>query len=86
MADASPNIQELIDLLMQNDPTFKSTMISSAINNPGPAAWMNNPFRRPIVQGGIGMRAMMGEDPTDQQRLEDAFFQYPTRQYGKMPR
>lgn len=94
MSDQSLNLASLFDALRRyeamrdrnpSDPSFRNWAIEDARNNPPVANYINNPWRSIPVQGGITLRSLMGLDPTDQQRLEDAFASFPARQYGKFP-
>lgn len=69
--------------LVQAFPQLRQRLIESSLNDPEPAGYINNPVRAPMVQGGIALRSLFNMDPTDQQRLEDAFSQFPARQYGR---
>lgn len=64
--------------LMAADPEFKKKLIELALVHQGPPGYINNPIRQPLVEGGIAARGLFGLPPTDQQRLEDAFYQFPT--------
>ena len=87
MSDQQMNLANLAELYrqqrMMEDPRTRAQMIEMARRNQGPPMYFNNPVRQPIVQGGMAMRSLAGLDPTEQQRLEDAFMQFPARDYGR---
>lgn len=87
-ADARLSLADLVNAYhraQMQTPEGKQRLEALARQNRITPGYMNNPLRQPFVQGGIAARSLFGLDPTDHQRLEDAFSQFPAGQYGRMP-